>query len=180
MKINHYIFLYLLSLGVIFNACSSQNETALKVSKKIVCSKVQTLPFKIKKLSIDKIVTRIPKVKEKVILKKKKIIKKRVQVKKTLFIKVKQAVKVKKIIIVKPKKLIKKKKNIGDKVCRNGKGLLSFMALDLIGQVEKKQGDKIQVKIIASHSKDKPIYNGIGLYKNTMLWDKDHNWKICK
>ena len=42
------------------------------------------------------------------------------------------------------------------------------------------KADTIQIKIIDSYSEDKPMYNGIGLYKNTITWDKHYNWKLCK
>lgn len=179
----YYTFLYLVFISTIFSACSSHDKLALKTPPPI-CSKTQEIEEKNLSINIDQVLMIMPEEKKKktVIASRKKVI-----TKKPHKIQKKPIPKAKKTVIVKPKKLIKKKKslkkikkNIGNKVCRNGSGLLSFMSLNLVGIVEKTQGDRIQVKIINSHSEEKPMYNGIGLYKNTLVWDKYDNWILCK
>lgn len=70
------------------------------------------------------------------------------------------------------------KKVVGDKVCRDARGLLNFVCMDFIALVQDVKEDRIKVKIIDSQC-EKSQYNGIGLYKNTVLWDKYNDWKVC-
>ncbi len=82
-------------------------------------------------------------------------------------------------------KLSKKEKNsyydrksVGDRVCRDANGLLNFLCIDFIAEVKDVKKDKIKVNIIESQCENTK-YNGIGLYKNTILWDDYYHWKIC-
>lgn len=187
MKKKYCTFLYLLFVSLFFSACGLENESSLKIPEPIICPKPELqhslLQEKDLSINIDKIVMIMPEEakKQKIVQapKKKKIRKKPQKIKKKKIPK-KKISKKKKTVIVIPKKLVKKKKDIGDTICRNGGGLLSFMPIELIGKVQQKKGDTIKVKITDSYSDDQPMYNGIGLYKNTVLWDKHYNWKLCK
>lgn len=76
------------------------------------------------------------------------------------------------------KDLYNVKKSIGDKVCRDASGLLNFLCMDFIAYVQDIKKEKIKVKIVDSKCENTK-YNGIGLYKNTILWDEHYHWKHC-
>lgn len=93
----------------------------------------------------------------------------------------------KKIILLKPieeekfkveKDLYKLKKKVGDKVCRDATALVKFVCMYFTAYVEDVKNDKIKVRIVDSQCENNK-YNGIGLYKNTILWDDHYHWKVC-
>jgi hypothetical protein len=70
------------------------------------------------------------------------------------------------------------KKEVGNKVCKDGTMSL-FLNITITGFVENVQNDNIQIRISDAEGTS-PHYNGVTLYKNTIIWDKYSNWKKCR
>ncbi|WP_457743955.1 hypothetical protein [Sulfurimonas sp.] len=69
-------------------------------------------------------------------------------------------------------------KRVGDTVCKDG--TTSFiLSITMKAYVERVNGDNIQLRI-ADTEGTRPYYNGVKLYKNTLIWDRYNNWYKCK
>ena len=69
------------------------------------------------------------------------------------------------------------KKNIGDKVCKDGTTAL-ILSITITAYVENVNGNNIQLRI-ADTQGTTPHYNGVSLYKNTLIWDDYRSWYNC-
>lgn len=76
-------------------------------------------------------------------------------------------------------KLYNLPKNIGDKVCRKMEtcGLFGCDSYEVSAFVEGKSGDRIQIRI--ADPKVMRSYQGVDIYKGSILWDQYNNWKPC-
>ncbi len=70
-----------------------------------------------------------------------------------------------------------KTKHVGDQVCKSGFTAL-ILPITIRAYVEKVNGDNMQLRISDTEGTS-PHYNGVTLYKNTLIWDKYHEWKHC-
>ncbi|MGE0739088.1 hypothetical protein [Sulfurimonas sp.] len=70
-------------------------------------------------------------------------------------------------------------KNIGDKVCNKMEtcGLFGCDSYEVSAFVEGKSGDRIQIRI--ADPKVMRSYQGVDIYKGSILWDQYNNWKPC-
>ena len=70
------------------------------------------------------------------------------------------------------------RKKVGDKVCKDG--TTSFVLhITMKAFVEKVNGNNIQLRISDTEGTT-PYYNGVSLYKNTLIWDRYNNWYKCQ
>jgi len=76
-------------------------------------------------------------------------------------------------------KLYNLPKNIGDKVCNKMEtcGLFGCDSYEVSAFVEGKSGDRIQIRI--ADPKVMRSYQGVDIYKGSILWDQYNNWKQC-
>jgi hypothetical protein len=70
-----------------------------------------------------------------------------------------------------------KRKKTGDKVCQDGRTAL-VLPITITAYVEQVDGDKIQLRISDTDGTS-PYYNGVMLYKDTIIWDRYTQWKHC-
>lgn len=69
------------------------------------------------------------------------------------------------------------KKSVGDKVCKDGTTAL-ILSITITAYVENVNGNNIQLRI-ADTEGTTPYYNGVSLYKNTLIWDDYSSWYNC-
>jgi hypothetical protein len=69
------------------------------------------------------------------------------------------------------------KKHKGQKVCKDGRMAL-FLNITITAYVEGLNGDSIKLRIVDTEGTT-PNYNGVSLYRDTIIWDKYYNWKDC-
>jgi len=68
-------------------------------------------------------------------------------------------------------------KSVGEKVCKDGTTAF-ILSITISGYVERVNGDRIQIRI-ANTEGTNPYYNGVTLYKGTLIWDKHTTWYKC-
>ncbi|NPA73464.1 MAG: outer membrane protein assembly factor BamD [Epsilonproteobacteria bacterium] len=74
--------------------------------------------------------------------------------------------------------LYRAKKHIGDTVCKDGTTAL-VLNITIKAFVEGVSGDRIKLRISDTEGTT-PYYNGVRLYKGSIIWDKYDNWYRCK
>lgn len=72
-----------------------------------------------------------------------------------------------------------KPKYVGEQVCQDGSMFFGLINPTIRGYVEDKQGNRIQIRISDTEGTD-PHYNGVTLYRNTLIWDSYYEWKHCE
>ena len=70
------------------------------------------------------------------------------------------------------------RKKVGDAVCKDGTTAL-VLSITMKAYVERVNGDNIQLRI-ADTEGTSPYYNGVRLYKGTLIWDRYDNWYKCR
>lgn len=70
------------------------------------------------------------------------------------------------------------KKRVGDKVCMDGRVALGLLSVTITAFVERVEGDRIQL-IINSTEGQSINYKGTSLKRNSVIWDKYYEWKLC-
>lgn len=68
-------------------------------------------------------------------------------------------------------------KRVGDKVCKDGTTAF-ILSITMKAFVERVNGENIQLRISDTEGTS-PYYNGVRLYKNTLIWDRYNNWYKC-
>lgn len=76
-------------------------------------------------------------------------------------------------------KSLNSRKEIGDFVCLAGKRGFFFLTYDVMlkGYVERSSRNKIQIRI-TDHGQNSN-YNGVTLYRDTIIWDEYDSWYDC-
>ncbi|NPA59566.1 MAG: hypothetical protein GXO30_03745 [Epsilonproteobacteria bacterium] len=70
------------------------------------------------------------------------------------------------------------KKRVGDKVCKDG--TTSFiLSITMKAFVERVNGESMQLRISDTEGTS-PYYNGVKLYKDTLIWDRYNSWYLCR
>ncbi len=70
-----------------------------------------------------------------------------------------------------------KRKHVGETVCKDGRVAL-FLNITMKGFVEKVSGQNIKIHIVDTQGTT-PYYNGVTLYRDSVIWDKYYEWRSC-
>lgn len=69
------------------------------------------------------------------------------------------------------------KKYVGEKVCKDGTTAL-ILSITITAYVERVNGNNIQLRISDTEGTT-PNFNGVTLYRNTLIWDDYSSWYKC-
>ena len=69
------------------------------------------------------------------------------------------------------------KKHVGDKLCKDGTTAI-ILSITITAYVERVNGNNVQLRI-ADTEGTSPHFNGVTLYKGTLIWDDYSNWYKC-